>query len=364
MKEGLGQYFTPPEIVEKMISLIKNKGTILEPSCGDGVFFNKIPNCLGIEIDKDVAPSGVKIMDFFDWEMPVDTIIGNPPYVRFKDILENTKKKLPKVMDSRTNLFLFFIWRSIDLLNKNGELIFIVPRDFIKLTAASSLNERLYKEGGFTYWQEFGDEKIFANASPNVAIFRWVKNNTHQIPVHYENGYLFFEREKKGTPIKELFDIQVGGASGLNEVFIEKSGNIDLVVSTTKKDGETKRAHYKEEPDEYLFLHKEELINRKIKSFTEKNWWEWGRKIRYIDGEKVYVNCKTRDSKPFFTHPSGWYDGSVLALIPKSKWYNSIDEVVELLNNNNWEEQGFKVGGRLIFGQKSLLNAYLQEKGL
>lgn len=127
-----------------------------------------------------------------------------------------------------------------------------------------------------------------------------------------------------------------------------------------KKTGNTKKAHYKEQPDEYLFQYKEQLMNRGIKHFTEKNWWEWGRKIRpVLEGDKIYVNCKTRDEHPFFTHSSGWYDGSILALIPKYRWYNSIDEVIEQLNNNNWAEQGFKVGGRLIFGQKSLLNAYL-----
>ncbi len=362
MKKQLGQYFTPSFIVDKMISLIQNQGSILEPSCGDGAFLNKIPNCLGIEIDEKVAPSGAKIMDFFDWNMSVDTIIGNPPYVRFKDILEQTKSKLPKILDNRSNLFLFFIWRSIDLLNENGELIFIVPRDFIKLTSAFPLNKRLYEEGGFTFWEEFGDEKIFPEASPNVVIFRWVKGAKHTIPLYYNKGYLIFEEKKDNLAIKDLFDIQVGGASGLNEVFIEENGNIELVVSTTKKDGKTKRAHYKTEPDEYLQKYKEILLARKIKNFTEKNWWEWGRKIRYIEGDKIYVNCKTRDEKPFFTHPSGWYDGSVLALIPKTKWYNSIEEAIELLNNNNWEEQGFKVGGRLIFGQKSLLNAYLQKK--
>lgn len=361
LKTELGQFFTPDFVAQEMSNLIQNHGSLLEPSCGNGVFLQYLPKtAVAIEIDPDVAPKNAKIMDFFDWDEKMDTIIGNPPYIRFQEIPESTKQKLPPVLDNRANLFLFFIWRAIDLLNNNGELIFIVPRDFIKLTAARQLNERLYNEGGFTFWKEYGDEKIFTGASPNVAIFRWVKGEKHQIPINYNNGYLSFSDKKTGILLSELFDIRVGGASGLNEVFIESSGNIDLVVSTTKKTGNTKKAHYKEQPDEYLFQYKEQLMNRGIKHFTEKNWWEWGRKIRpVLEGDKIYVNCKTRDEHPFFTHSSGWYDGSILALIPKYRWYNSIDEVIEQLNNNNWAEQGFKVGGRLIFGQKSLLNAYL-----
>ena len=359
MNKALGQYFTPSHIVEKMIKLIRNEGSILEPSCGDGAFYNKLNNCIGIEIDPSIAPDGALVMDFFDYtDRTFDTIIGNPPYIRYQDISEETKGKLPTILDSRSNLYLFFMWRCIDLLNKDGELIFIVPRDFIKLTAAIPLNERLYNEGGFTYWEEFGDEKIFADAAPNVAIFRWVKGAAHTIPITFKNGTLSFQNTSILTTMQDFFDIKVGGASGLNKVFIEDSGNIDLVISTTKKTGLTVKAHYTDAPTPYLEKHKGELMARKIKTFNEKNWWEWGRKINPIFGDKIYVNNKTRDMQPFFTHESGYYDGSVLGLIPKFKWYNDINEVIEKLNNWNWDEQGFLVGGRYIFGQRSLSNAF------
>lgn len=357
-KEQLGQFFTPSTIVQQMIGLIQNKGRILEPSCGDGAFYNQIADCIGIEIDANVAPVNALVMDFFDYNESVDTIIGNPPYVRYQDILSSTKSKLPNVLDNRSNLYLFFMWHSLDILADNGELIFIVPRDFIKLTSAAKLNERLYQEGGFTYWQEFGDQRIFANASPNVAIFRWVKGQPHTIPISYTNGCLTFNSISTLTTIADFFDVKVGGASGLNGVFYESTGNIDLVISTTKRTGQTIKAHYVEQPNAYLQQHKAELMARRIKTFTENNWWEWGRKINHIDGDKIYVNMKTRDPKPFFTNPSGWYDGSVLGLIPKFKWYASIDEVVEHLNQWDWEQEGLLVGGRYIFGQRSLSNAH------
>lgn len=359
MNKMLGQFFTPPLIVDKMIDLIQNEGSILEPSCGNGAFYNKISNCIGIEIDPTIAPKGALVMDFFDYtEHTFDTIIGNPPYIRFQDISNTTKNKLPNILDNRSNLYLFFIWKCIDLLNKDGELIFIVPRDFIKLTSAITLNNRLYYEGGFTYWEEFGDEKLFMNASPNVAIFRWVKGKSHTIPVTFKNGTLSFQSTSVLTTIQDFYDIKVGGASGLNEIFIEDSGNINLVVSTTKKTGLTVKAHYTNEPTPYLEQYKNILLARKIKKFNEKNWWEWGRKINHIDGDKIYVNTKTRDLMPFFTNESGWYDGSILALIPKFKWYSSIEEEIDKLNSWNWKEQGFLVGGRLIFGQRSLSNAF------
>ena len=369
-KELFGQYFTPPDIVKKMISLIENSGSILEPSCGNGAFLAPLldKDITGIEIDADIAHPAAIIMDFFDYNNKHDTIIGNPPYVRFQEIYEDTVKKLPvQKYDKRTNLYVYFIDRCIDLLKDNGELIFIVPRDFIKTTSAIPLNTRLYQEGGFTYWEEFGDMKVFKDASPNVVIFRWVKNAPHNIFVEYNNGFLAFPKNNnflKTISINELFTVAVGGASGANEIFISNKGNIDLVTSETYRTGLTKKAHYYNSASEAesLLPYKDKLLARKIKNFSEKNWWEWGRKIRYIEGPKIYVNNKTREMHPFYTHESGWYDGSVLALIPKTTNPYPIEALVEMLNENNWEEQGFKVGGRLIFGQKTLTNAYLQIK--
>ena len=137
----LGQVFTPAEVVNKMLSLRKNFGRVLEPSCGAGAFFNAIPNCVGIEIDSNHCPKNAYNMDFFDYPISekFDTIIGNPPYVSFQDISESTKSKLDmQLFNSRANLYLFFIEKCIRHLTSHGELIFIVPRDFLKSTSSIS----------------------------------------------------------------------------------------------------------------------------------------------------------------------------------------------------------------------------------
>lgn len=352
-KQQLGQYFTPNQIVQQMIELIENEGSILEPSAGNGAFTQYLPNAVSIEIDSQYTDTP---RDFFTETATYDTIIGNPPYVRYNDIMASTKALLPNKYDKRTNLYVFFIDRCIDLLNENGELIFIVPRDFIKTTSAIELNNRLYNEGGFTYWYEFGDEKIFEDATPNVVIFRWVKDGSHSIEIYNENGFLTFEKSE-GYKVSDRFDVMVGGASGANKIFLNENGNIDLVYSKTKSTGETIKAFYVDEPNDYLLSYKDELIVRKIRRFNEDNWWEWGRKIRHLSGEKIYVNGRTRDMKPFFTHECGWFDASVLALVPKVEM--NIESEIERLNSNDWNKQGFLVGGRLIFGQRSLSNAYV-----
>ena len=38
---------------------------------------------------------------------------------------------------------------------------------------------------------------------------------------------------------------------------------------------------------------------------------------------------------------------------------DNIDDLINILNTTDWNSQGFLVGGRLIFGQRSLSNAYI-----
>ena len=110
-------------------------------------------------------------------------------------------------------------------------------------------------------------------------------------------------------------------------------------------------------PTPYLEKHKRKLMRRKIKKFNETNWWKWGRWQYDSDEDRIYVNCKTRAERPFFTHPVKNYDGSVLAIFP----YKKIDckLAAEILNNVNWQELGFVCDGRYIFSQRSLENCML-----
>ena len=178
--ERLGQVFTPQEIVNYMMQLRQNNGSILEPACGSGVFLNYLKNCTGIEIDSEICPEGALNIDFFDYsiENKYDTIIGNPPYVRFQDIIQSTKKKLDlKYFDERSNLYLFFIEKSLRHLNDRGEIIFITPRDFLKATSAIKLNNLLYQNGTITDIIELGDQRVFNGYNPNTIIWRYEKNN-------------------------------------------------------------------------------------------------------------------------------------------------------------------------------------------
>lgn len=388
MSCSLGQVFTPQHIVQKMLALRTHFGRTLEPSCGDGAFSQHIKDCVAIEYDEDVAADGALVMDFFDYYMlraegVFDTVIGNPPYVRYKEIDDYVKVTLEcewsDYFDKRSNLCLFFILKSAMHLVDGGELIFIVPREFRNATSARKLNQWLYDNGSFTHWEELGDEKVFAGASPNIVIFRWQKGLKERTLSDGRvfsciNGQLLFNKPSESGCVRlgDIFDVRVGAVSGCDEVFKHPVGNVGFVCSSTFKDGAVRKMICIEDVDNavyntlkwWMYGNKDKLIARKIRKFNEDNYWEWGRSVNPLPSQsRVYVNCKTRNTKPFFQHKCDYWDGSILALFPKSTCEAFCTDFAErLLNGVDWESLGFKVGGRLCFGQKSLENTMLPEE--
>jgi len=374
-----GQVFTPKDIVNKMFKLSKNNGPILEPSSGDGAFTEEIKKTsnrkiTSIEIDEIYNNEDNIIMDFFDLilEEKYDTIIGNPPYVAFKNITQNTIEKIRKInflneFDNRSNLFLFFVRKCVEHLSHNGEMIFITPREFIKSTSSIKLNNFLYNNGSITDWYEYGDNVVFKGYTPNVVIWRYEKNNfkrktnTNNGIKNFKvsDGQILFNDDDLNIKFSDLFSVKVGAVSGNDQIFTNENGNKHFVCSYTKKTGELKRMFY-DVINEHLESNKEKLLKRKIKKFDNTNWWKWGRGFYETDKDRIYVNCKTRDNEPFFTNDCKNYDGSILAIFPKKEM--DIKEITKKLNLVNWEELGFKVGGRLCFTQKSLENTLLPDE--
>ncbi|HTH40861.1 MAG TPA: class I SAM-dependent methyltransferase, partial [Rhodocyclaceae bacterium] len=218
----LGQVFTRADVVAQMLALRHRRGRVLEPSAGDGAFASRLPGCVAIELDQRVAPPNALVMDFFDYPVSekFDTIIGNPPYVRHQDILVETHERLASpLFDGRSNLYLYFIEKCVRHLNPRGELIFITPRDFIKLTAARKLNAWLVQEGSITHFIETGDSGIFGEYVPNWAIWRFEKGRRRHVLEDgrrfvESDGQLLFLRGDYTVTFADLFQVKVGAVSG------------------------------------------------------------------------------------------------------------------------------------------------------
>ena len=369
----LGQYFTKHiSLKEKIYDFILNSpSSILEPSVGRGdlidYLYDKIEcEFYMYEIDNTIelmknVPKNVIYRDFLKENITkkYDTIIGNPPYIK----------------TSNGNLYINFIEKCHNLLNENGELVFIVPSDFMKLTSSSELLIKMMESGTFTHIYHPNSEKLFENASIDVIVFRYCKNCELEKKVLYNNeikfieinnGIITFENNTdiNRCLISEYFDVYVGIVSGKDRVFKNSIyGNIEVLNSKNKTDKFILLDSFpcdNNDLNTYLLNNKEELINRRIKKFNQKNWFEWGA-LRNINKVKtnlnrpcIYVKNLTRDENIAFIGKVQYFGGSLLMMIPKKKI--ELEKVIGYLNNNNFKSN-YMYSGRFKIGQKQLCNA-------
>jgi adenine-specific DNA-methyltransferase len=398
MNSLLGQYFTKDIRLQSIVySLVRNNGSFLEPCSGRGDLVNYfeqrgVNNICPIEYDNSVEPiSKTKpvYMDFFDYstDNKFDTIFGNPPFVRYRNIDKETIIKMERETGKVRccNLFYYFIEKSFYHLNENGEIIFIIPREFLNSTRAQKLRELFYSSGTITDLYDFGEEKFFKGASPNIIIFRYEKDNLSHVTnycefkcliekLSFKNLVYTDKKNKNLKPLSHFFDVKVGLVTGCNEVF-EKPSKFSIpticsdYIDTKKKrdiiflDRVGIEKIKLEDPvlAIYMLSHKDKLLSRKIKKFDETNWFCYGA-VRNLDimecsGKAIYVNAKTRRENPFFVEDLGYFDGSMLCLVPKTGdidleyWCNKL--------NNSREEfklHNMYVNDKYIFSVRALSN--------
>jgi adenine-specific DNA-methyltransferase len=376
-KHDLGQYYTTHiELKEKVFEFILNSpSNILEPSIGRGDLItfinNRLPNITfdmyeidnNIHLLDNIEKTNVIYGDFMTQHITktYKTIIGNPPYVRTK----------------KGNLYIDFTEKCYNLLDINGELIFIVPSDFLKLTSASKLLNNMMTQGTFTHIYHPHNEKMFANASIDIIIFRYCKNSSIEKKVLYNdkllyitnsNGLITFDEKLNSNSVlfQDYFDIYVGLVSGKEEVYKnEELGNIELLNGENKVEKYIYIENYPCEDakiNEYLLQHKNELITRGIRKFTEKNWFEWGapRNIDAINSNKtkdcIYIYNLTRKSNVSFLGKVSYFGGGLIMLKPKKMC--DLNKIVAYINSNTFKAN-FMFSGRFKIGHRQICNSYI-----
>ncbi|MFA6291386.1 MAG: N-6 DNA methylase, partial [Victivallales bacterium] len=153
-----GGFYTDPVIASCLSRWIKtcNPTSILEPSCGDGVFLQMIEQqdipslkkVTAFEIEHDEAekarkrtrlPIRIHDRDFLQWFLfeaqendRFDAVIGNPPFIRYQYLPEEQQLLAEKIFaqlelpfTKHTNAWVPFVLASLSLLNPGGRIAMV-----------------------------------------------------------------------------------------------------------------------------------------------------------------------------------------------------------------------------------------------
>lgn len=172
-----GGYYTPQNLADYVARWVlqKQPESILEPSCGDGVFIQALHNN---HCDKAVKLSCFELFDaeaqkasdlctelgfenasvtegdFLVWankqlnqrQQLFDAVIGNPPFIRyqfleqsFQEQAELVFKQLGQKFTKHTNAWVSFLLSTLSLLKSGGRMGMVIPSEIIHVMHAQSL---------------------------------------------------------------------------------------------------------------------------------------------------------------------------------------------------------------------------------
>jgi adenine-specific DNA-methyltransferase len=169
-RQKFAQFFTPVPIAEIMADWIlgnKKLDKVLEPAFGLGIFSrillskNNNIKIQGFELDSKIYKKAkqyfstlenfnIHLDDYITngWNNKYDGIICNPPYFKFHDFKnKKTQREIEKNVNYKfngfTNLYAFFLVKSIHQLRENGRAAYIVPSEFLNSDYGKSIKSYL-----------------------------------------------------------------------------------------------------------------------------------------------------------------------------------------------------------------------------
>lgn len=174
-----GGYYTPPDLADYIARWVMANGaqSVLEPSCGDGVFLDALSALDDVDLreltafeleekeaekcrEKTAAMKGVRssiqAKDFLQWAIThlsspksaphFDAVVGNPPFIRYQYLPADFQQRAEQMFrllglpfTKHTNAWVPFVLACISLLKPGGRLGMVLPTEIIHVAHAQAL---------------------------------------------------------------------------------------------------------------------------------------------------------------------------------------------------------------------------------
>lgn len=297
-KKVNGAFFTPAYIADYIIKTISPAydAKVIDPSCGSGAFllaivrfyikeYNKgIADCIRDNVyGADILPYNIHRCELLltilalshneeievsdmnliccdslkqTWQHKFDAVVGNPPYVKFQDMDDDTREyllsKFKTTQFGTYNLYFAFFELGLQLLKETGVLGYITPNNYFTSLAGECLRSYFQNEQCLYQIVDFNATKVFnvqtytaisfLNKLKNASI-RYDRISSGQTPQEFlmkvdytDNPYESLSEKKwrllcgsereniakiegSGESIGNLFNICVGIATLKDEVY-------------------------------------------------------------------------------------------------------------------------------------------------
>lgn len=419
-KAELGQFFTRNSALQDLaVSLLTTRsGRVLEPSAGAGHLVAALerwrPHVTVTALD--LAPSADKVCDgdidaedFFSFVTRTNTrfeaVLTNPPFVALNRVSGETLMAagdLTSRYGKQANLYYLFLDRCLDLLVDGGEMVAIVPKEWLYTTSAAPLRAKLHAQGALTHLVDCGEEKLFPDADvPALVLFRFVKGADAAQPFAFWSS--FGSATKREAPesrtlvsagsgwlllsdssaevirgwglLGNVVKARVGTLTGLDAAFvlskdhhIEPSMVRQLVGTKKTAVSYLDAEHIHSAADlppaarAHLDPHRRALESRG--AADPKAWWKYtaARNATAMSSTtpRIFALAKSRSLDPFFACEGTHHGAGVLGLYLVEDCLFSAAEILEVLNSATYREvlvcMGLTTGNKLTL-QPSTLHA-------
>jgi len=206
-KKLRGGFYTPAPIADFILKWAVNGARdyeILEPSCGDGVFLDRIKSqnihyksVTAIELDEIEAQKAANIdlnniqifqQDFHKFcnqtDQKYDLVIGNPPYIRYQYFDRQQQIEAERIFNRArlsysklTNAWVSFVVGSSLLLKEKGKIGFVLPAEILQVSYAKPLRRflaRFYNKINIVSFKTL----VFPDIQQEVVLLLCEKNNS------------------------------------------------------------------------------------------------------------------------------------------------------------------------------------------
>ena len=287
-------------------------------------------------------------------------IFGNPPYLGEKnnrEIFRNIKSTEfgKKYYEPRMDYFYFFIEKAVELLKKDGIMVYLTTNYWLRADSGVKLRDTLKINGKYSVMKIF-DSSLFSEATgQHNIIFIWKKSleisdiievdisgdkfTTSNSEIYDNNGKIVladrksreFNRlfiEKSNYILDDLVNVNQGIISGHDKAFVfdkyENEFKEYLKPFYKSKD----IGLYSNEKNQYwiLYLDKDTPLNEKLENylrpfydklakrreviFDRIKWWQlqWAREKEIFEGPKILVRQRCKTNR--FSYDDGKFYGS------------------------------------------------------